>query len=131
MSTSTLAWFESPRAAFTGAEAAERGEDHAHCPDMEGRIMRFRTTRRRTTGARRRCRSWSKKFPAVLFWGCYELAIRYVRRRGWRPVRLTRVGVVETVLWPASSEETADEAKDGIAGAYAGGRAEAPGGDGE
>lgn len=112
MAGRTMACSESPRAAFTGAEAAERGEEHAPRPELHGGEMRFRTTRRRVAWGRRRCRGWSRKWPHVLYWGCFELVVCYVRHRGWRPIRLTQLGVTETEVWPVPAEVPTDEKKD-------------------
>lgn len=115
MTASSLACSESPRGAFTGAEAPERGEGHAPGPELEVATMRHRTTRRMVRWQRRRCRCWSRKHRQVLVWGCYELAICYVRRRGWAPVCLTHLGDVETVVWPPPAEVSVDEEKNRIA----------------
>lgn len=53
--------------------------------------LTVRTLRVRIVWRRRKPRSLSRRQTVVLKWACWELEVRYVRRRGWSPRRLLRV----------------------------------------
>lgn len=53
--------------------------------------LTIRTSRCRKGYDRRRARFMSKRDVVWVKWGCWELGLRYHRRRGWRPVSLIRL----------------------------------------
>jgi len=92
----------------------EGGGEGASCiPDLtEGVHFMpvFKWARRRRAGSvRPRSCSWPKSELVPLTWACFILDIRYIRFRGWRPVRLKRVGLEGEVLWPPPQEGECDE----------------------
>jgi hypothetical protein len=115
-----LACSEPPRDAFTGAEASSGARDMPSAPESNACTVRRRTCRRRRRWRLAKRCAWGWRNPVILYWGCFELDLRYVRHRGWRAVRLQQFGSEPGVYYPSPAGGWDREEKDRNVGAGGG-----------